>query len=93
MPGPPRGPSYAMTTTSPALMRPARIASHASSCEWKTRAGPSKWKIDASTPAVLTMAPSVARLPKSTASPPSLLYACSTSRMQPPTRSRSGSSK
>ena len=73
MPGPPRGPSYTITTTSPGLIRLARMASHAISCDWNTRAGPSKRRMDASTPAVFTMQPSLAKLPYRMAKPPSLL--------------------
>src|SRR5487761_1880127 len=52
MPGPPRGPSYLMTTTSPAT-----------SWDSKTRAGPLKVNSSSGTPAVFTIAPSGARLP------------------------------
>ncbi|MBW8701731.1 hypothetical protein MBT84_19180 [Streptomyces sp. MBT84] len=72
MPGPPFGPSYRMTTTSPSLICWVRIFSTASSCDSQTTAGPSKVQIDSSTPAVLTTAPSTARLPLRTARPPSL---------------------
>lgn len=57
-----------MTTTSPALIRPARIASIAASSPSKTRAVPSK-RI-ASSPATFTTAPFGASDPESTASPP-----------------------
>ena len=59
MPGPPFGPSYEITTTSPASIWSAMMASHAASCEWKTRAAPSNFQDDSSTPAVFTMQPSV----------------------------------
>ena len=71
IPGPPRGPSYLMTTTSPAVTRPARIPSTASSCDSKTRAGPENVHSSSGTPAVFTTAPSVARFPYSMHSPPS----------------------
>ena len=71
MPGPPLGPSYRMITTSPALTWPARMPSTAASWLSNTTAGPEKWKSSSGTPAVFTIAPSGARLPYSTASPPS----------------------
>ena len=89
MPGPPRGPSYLITTTSPAATRPERMPSTASSCDSKTLAGPLKVNSSSGTPAVFTIAPSGARLPYSTASPPSAVYACATSRMHPDPASRS----
>ena len=71
MPGPPLGPSYVMTTTSPAIILSPKIAVTASSCDSKTRARPLNFKILSSTPAVLTIQPLRAIFPKSTASPPS----------------------
>ena len=50
-------------------------------------AGPEKFHILSSTPAVLTTQPSSAILPKSTASPPSLLNAFSADRITPFSRS------
>ncbi len=76
-----------MTTTSPSLTRLLRMASTASSWDSSTTAGPLNVQIDSSTPAVFTMQPSSARLPYSTARPPSTEYACSTLRMQPPAAS------
>ena len=59
IPGPPFGPSWVMTTTSPALTRfSSRMPSQAVSCESNTRAGPLKWKRLSSTPAVLITQPS-----------------------------------
>src|SRR3989449_134201 len=68
MPGPPAGPSYRITTTSPATIAFADTAAEHSSSEAKTRAGP-RWR-RRSWPTSFTIAPSVARLPRSTASPP-----------------------
>lgn len=63
IPGPPFGPSYLITTTSPSLILPPRIADRESSWVLKTRAVPVNWRISGSTPAVLTTAPSGAMLP------------------------------
>ncbi len=82
-----------MTTTSPSLTCLLRIFSTASSCDSQTTAGPSKVQIDSSTPAVFTTQPSTARLPLRTARPPSLEYACSALRMQPPAASMSRASQ
>ena len=71
MPGPPRGPSWLMMTTSPDFTCLPRIPATASSWDSKTTAGPEKVRIDSSTPAVLTMQPFSAMLPKRTARPPS----------------------
>ena len=71
MPGPPLGPSYRISTTSPASTFPPRIPSTAASWLSKTLAGPEKRHSSSGTPAVLTIAPSGARLPYSTARPPS----------------------
>ena len=79
MPGPPRGPSYRITTTSPGddllgedRRRPRRPATR--------RPGPARGRSGSSsgTPAVLTTQPSGARLPCRMARPPSAVYACST---------------
>ena len=72
-----------MTITSPSRTPPLRISSTAASWLSTTRAGPENFRIDSSTPAVLTTQPSSAMLPYRIASPPSLECACSTSRMQP----------
>src|SRR5579863_8960142 len=93
MPGPPRGPSYLMTTTSPALTRPASIPSTASSCDSKTRAGPENVHSSSGTPAVFTTPPSGARFPYSMHRPPSAVYACVTSLMHPAAASRSSESQ
>src|SRR3954470_7901675 len=82
-----------MTTTSPSLISFSRIFSTACSWDSQTTAGPSNVQIDSSTPAVLTTQPSTARLPFSTARPPSLEYACSAERMQPPSASSSSASQ
>ncbi|CFW44307.1 Uncharacterised protein [Bordetella pertussis] len=60
-----------MMTTSPACTRSPRMPSTASSWLSNTRARPVKTHCDSSTPAVLTMQPFSARLPYSTARPPS----------------------
>src|SRR5581483_781039 len=83
MPGPPRGPSYRMITTSPADTAPPRIPETASSWLSNTTAGPENSHSSDGTPAVLMIEPSGARFPYSTASPPSAVYACGTSLMQP----------
>ena len=62
MPGPPRGPSYRMTTTSPGLRVPSVTASIAPCSPSKTRAVPSK--MSASKPADFTTAPSGASEPR-----------------------------
>src|SRR5690348_6391051 len=82
-----------MTTTSPSVTCLLRIFSTASSCDSQTTAGPSNVQIDSSTPAVFTTQPSTARLPLRTARPPSLEYACSAERMQPPAASTSRASQ
>ncbi len=61
MPGPPRGPSYRITSTSPAVTVPSMMRSVASSSEWNTRAVPLK-KVP-SLPVILATAPVGARLP------------------------------
>src|SRR5262249_52393972 len=68
------------------------MPSTAASCDSKTRAGPRKVHSSSGTPAVFTIAPSGARLPYSTASPPSAVYACATSRMHPASASPSSDS-
>ena len=60
-----------MTTTSPALTAPPRMPATASSWLSNTTAGPENVQSSSGTPAVLTIAPSGARFPYSTASPPS----------------------
>src|SRR5690606_7976966 len=89
---PPFGPSYRMTTTSPATTEPPRIASTASSCDSYTFAGPRNTSRSSCTPAVLTTHPSGARLPYRIARPPSAEYAWATSRTQPLTGSVSSDS-
>ena len=76
-----------ITTTSPATTLSRSIPSTASSCDSNTFAGPRKWKMLSSTPAVFTTQPSRAILPRRTARPPSFTYACSKSRMHPFSRS------
>ena len=68
IPGPPFGPSYRITTMSPGLMRPARIASMASSSPSNTRAVPSKR--ESSIPATFTTLPFGASDPRRIAMPP-----------------------
>ena len=78
IPGPPLGPSYRMTTTSPATILPPLIAAIASSSHSNTRAGPSCTIISSTTAERFTTLPSGARFPLSTARPPVLLYGFST---------------
>ena len=61
MPGPPFGPSYLITTTSPAFIDLDRIALTPSSSESNTRALPSKEV--PSLPVIFATAPSFAKLP------------------------------
>src|SRR5262245_43180179 len=68
MPGPPRGPSYRITTASPAPIAPALTAAEADSSESNTRAGP--LKVVRLCPDSLTTQPSGARLPRRITSPP-----------------------
>ena len=70
IPGPPLGPSYLMTTTSPATIFPPLIASTASSSLSNTLAGPECTSISLSTAPSFTTLPSIARFPLSTAIPP-----------------------
>ena len=72
MPGPPLGPSFTITTTSPSAMRPEEIASYAASSPSNTRAGPLWRIISGSTALCLTTEPSGAMFPYRIASPPSL---------------------
>src|SRR5919199_1526983 len=76
IPGPPLGPSYLITTTSPSSIRPLVTASIASSSESKTRAGPS-WNSRVC-PETLITQPSGARLPLRITSPPVSLRGLST---------------
>ena len=72
MPGPPRGPSYLMTTTSPGRDRAAEDAVDRVLLALEHHApGRRTGQISSGTPAVLTIAPSGARFPYSTARPPS----------------------
>ena len=61
IPGPPLGPSYLITITSPSLIEFDNIASTPSSSELKTRALPSKEV--PSLPVILATAPSTAKFP------------------------------
>ncbi len=72
MPGPPRGPSQRMITTSPAPMSPPCTAANASSSHSNTRAGP--LNDIRSLPAIFMTHPSGARLPLQNQEPPSLLH-------------------
>jgi len=63
MPGPPRGPSYLITTTSPERTEPLRMPATASSWLSNTTAGPENVHSSSGTPAVFTTAPSGARFP------------------------------
>src|SRR5262245_5831995 len=82
-----------MSTTSPGLIFAERIACTAESWLSKTRAGPENFRMLSSTPAVSTIQPWTARLPFSTASPPSLEKGCSALRITPASRSRSSESQ
>ena len=73
IPGPPFGPSYLITTTSPGTILPPLIAATASSSDSNTLAGPSCTIISSTTAERFTTLPSGAILPLSTASPPVLL--------------------
>ena len=57
------------------------MAAIASSSQSKTRAGPECWSISGATAERFTTQESGARLPRSTAMPPVLLYGFSTGRM------------
>ena len=81
MPGPPLGPSYRMTRTVPFSMVPALTAASASSMELNTRARPENRYMEGLTPDCFTTAPSGARLPQSTAMPPSGFWGCSMVRI------------
>ena len=72
MPGPPLRAFVADDDDVAGLDLVVEDALTASSWLSKTRAGPVNFRIDSSTPAVFTMQPSRARLPYSTARPPSL---------------------
>ena len=93
IPGPPAGPSYSTTRTSPACSVLLRITDTASSWDSTTLAGPEKWKFSSDTPAVLNTDPSGAMFPRSTTRPPSAVAGCSTEWMQPPTASVSSDSQ
>ncbi len=77
IPGPPFGPSYLITTTSPSTILPPLIAAIASSSQSNTLAGPSCTIIESATAERFTTDPSGARFPLRTASPPVLLYGLS----------------
>src|ERR1700716_4662604 len=68
MPGPPLGPSYRITSTSPSLYFFFLTASKHASSPSKQRAGPVNFK--SAIPATFTIAPSGARLPLSPTTPP-----------------------
>jgi len=71
MPGPPLGPSYLMTSTSPPFTVLPSMAFIAASSESNTRATPVKRIILSLTPDCFTTAPSGAMLPFNMARPPS----------------------
>jgi hypothetical protein len=71
MPGPLRGPSWRIMTTSPSRIFFARIAFIAASSPSNTRAGPVCFHISLGTAALFTTAPSGARVPDRIFSPPS----------------------
>ena len=71
IPGPPLGPSYFRTMTSPAWIFPADSASIESSILLNTRAFPVNTYMEGLTPPTLTTAPSGARFPFRMAIPPS----------------------
>ncbi len=70
IPGPPLGPSYLITTTSPGTILPPLIAAIASSSQSNTLAGPSCLSILSATALLFTTEPSGAMLPDNTARPP-----------------------
>ena len=70
IPGPPFGPSYLITTTSPLTIFLERIASIASSSKSNTLAGPLWTNISSNTADFLTTAPSSAKFPLNTLIPP-----------------------
>ena len=77
MPGPPFGPSYLMTTTSPGTIFPPFIAVMASSSQSNTLAGPLCTNISSQTADLFTILPFGARFPLSAANPPVSLYGLS----------------
>ena len=79
IPGPPFGPSYRITTTSPGFIFPPLIASIASSSLSNTLAGPSCLSISGATALLFTTHVSGARFPLSTAIPPFGIYGSSIS--------------
>ena len=81
IPGPPLGPSYLMTTTSPATIFPPFMAAIASSSQSNTLAGPVCTIISGTTAERFTTQPSGARFPLRTASPPFFIYGLSIGRM------------
>ena len=74
IPGPPFGPSYRMTTTSPLLISFFIMAFMPSSSELKTLAVPVKLSAFSLTADCFTTAPSGAKFPLRIAIPPSFLY-------------------
>ena len=79
MPGPPFGPSYRITTTSPATISPLVTASKAPLSPSKTLAGPSCFSM--LVPATFITAPSGAKLPFNIANPPVELLAFCTEKI------------
>ena len=79
IPGPPFGPSYRITTTSPSTISPLVTASKAPRSPSKTLAGPSCFSI--LVPATLITAPSGAKLPFNIAKPPVELFAFGTEKI------------
>ena len=76
IPGPPLGPSYLITTTSPSSISPLETASNAYSSLSKTFAVPVNSVI--STPAVLITPPSGANVPFRITAVPTSCIGCST---------------
>ena len=89
MPGPPAGPSFLMTMTSPSSYARSLIAANASSSHSKTRAGPENTIWSSVMPAIFTMAPSGARLPFNPTTPPVVERGVETGWMTLPSASRS----
>lgn len=79
MPGPPRGPSKRMTTTSPFWISPRSTAAKVASSPSNTRAGPENFVRPC--PASFTTQPSGASVPRRMANPPRGFSASAIGRM------------
>src|SRR4030095_14979630 len=85
-PGPPLGPSFRLTSTSPLPTRPPVTAAKQSSSESNTLALPRKVRL--SLPGIFTTEPAGARLPRSTARPPSAAIGGAPGGVTSPSRPR-----